>query len=149
MTDESKEEGRWVSIDDPVFVDPTDPLFRFQVDYVLTGQNPPERLYHYTTADGLLGILESRTVWATHINYLNDKHELHHAEKVLSLELRERAERSDVNVEERQALLAAAESLEKHRSDREAYVFSLTENGDQLSQWRAYGSSATGYSLGW
>ena len=39
------------------------PLVRFE---------PAGVLYHYTSASGLLGILESSTIRATHYRYLND-----------------------------------------------------------------------------
>ena len=39
------------------------------------GQAEPELLYHYTTLDGLLGILDKRELWATGISYLNDTFE--------------------------------------------------------------------------
>ena len=32
----------------------------------------PKILYHYTSSTGLLGILTSKSVWGTHVNYLND-----------------------------------------------------------------------------
>jgi hypothetical protein len=35
----------------------------------------PDDLYHYTTAAGLHGILESNTLWGTHAAYLNDSQE--------------------------------------------------------------------------
>jgi hypothetical protein len=35
-----------------------------------------EKLYHYTTLDGLLGILKTKSIWATHCRYLNDYSEL-------------------------------------------------------------------------
>ncbi|WP_258131017.1 hypothetical protein [Microbacterium sp. MYb66] len=38
--------------------------------------NMPKVLYHYTAAAGLAGILESSTIWATDIHYLNDYTEL-------------------------------------------------------------------------
>ena len=31
-----------------------------------------ERLYHYTTWDGLVGILKNQSLWATHHRFLND-----------------------------------------------------------------------------
>ena len=31
-----------------------------------------KRLFHYTTWDGLVGILESQSLWATHHRFLND-----------------------------------------------------------------------------
>ena len=35
-----------------------------------------EKLYHYTTWDGLLGILQTKTLWATHYRFLNDYSEI-------------------------------------------------------------------------
>jgi hypothetical protein len=35
-----------------------------------------EKLYHYTTWDGLLGILQTQTLWATHYKFLNDYSEI-------------------------------------------------------------------------
>jgi hypothetical protein len=39
----------------------------------------PPLLYHYTDATGLLGIVQSRAIWATHIRYLNDAQEFDYA----------------------------------------------------------------------
>lgn len=33
-------------------------------------------LMHYTTADGLMGIVTSKTLWATHARFLNDSEEV-------------------------------------------------------------------------
>jgi hypothetical protein len=38
-------------------------------------------LFHYTDANGLLGILRSRSLWATHFQSLNDTSEMHYAIK--------------------------------------------------------------------
>jgi len=38
-------------------------------------QAQPKLLYHYTTQEGLLGILEKASIWATHYRYLNDASE--------------------------------------------------------------------------
>jgi len=35
-----------------------------------------KKLYHYTTWEGLLGILQTQTLWATHYRFLNDYSEL-------------------------------------------------------------------------
>ena len=35
-----------------------------------------EKLYHYTTWDGLLGILQTHSLWATHYKFLNDYSEI-------------------------------------------------------------------------
>ena len=39
------------------------------------GLREPELLYHYTTQEGLLGILEKECIWATHFRCLNDTSE--------------------------------------------------------------------------
>ena len=41
----------------------------------LKNDKPPEILYHYTTAKGLLGIFNTKSIWATHVSYLNDEQE--------------------------------------------------------------------------
>lgn len=38
----------------------------------------PDELFHYTNINGLKGILETQTLWATHYAYLNDSQELKH-----------------------------------------------------------------------
>ncbi|MGO9437248.1 MAG: hypothetical protein ACLP00_23505 [Terracidiphilus sp.] len=40
---------------------------------------PEDLLYQYTGKQGLLGILESGTIWATHYLFLNDQSELQEA----------------------------------------------------------------------
>lgn len=46
-------------------------------DSTETKPNPSESrsLFHYTTANGLIGILKSQSLWATHANFLNDSAE--------------------------------------------------------------------------
>src|SRR2546422_3270442 len=39
-------------------------------------RSPPDVLYHYTTRKPLHDILESRSVFASHIRYLNDAQEM-------------------------------------------------------------------------
>lgn len=40
---------------------------------------PPDSLYHYTNAAGLLSILAFSRLWATNAYYLNDRLEIDHA----------------------------------------------------------------------
>ena len=35
-----------------------------------------DKLYHYTTFDGLIGILQTQSLWATHYKFLNDFSEI-------------------------------------------------------------------------
>jgi hypothetical protein len=38
---------------------------------------PPDTLYHYTGQLGLLGMTQTRELWATKIQYMNDAAEFH------------------------------------------------------------------------
>jgi hypothetical protein len=40
---------------------------------------PPTHLSHYTSADGLMGIIKSRALFATNISFMNDLTEIDHA----------------------------------------------------------------------
>jgi hypothetical protein len=51
-----------------------------------------EILYHYTTAAGLMGIVQSRTLRATNAEFLNDAQELQFGRSRLRDALLERAE---------------------------------------------------------
>lgn len=44
-------------------------------------------LFHYTTLEGLRGILESQTLWATHYRFLNDSTEIEHLRAKLKEQL--------------------------------------------------------------
>lgn len=41
-------------------------------------------LFHYTDTHGLMGIINSRALWATDINFLNDSDEFHAGVKTLT-----------------------------------------------------------------
>src|SRR5579859_5166405 len=65
---------------------------------VLTGalsQNPPRTLYHYTTQSGLLGIIQSGEIWATHTQYLNDQKEYRHATELVASIIAQRLQDAD------------------------------------------------------
>jgi len=107
----------------------------------------PARLYHYTSPAGLIGIVTTRTLWATHVRFLNDTAELNHALTPLraSIELRigDRRHFSEPEIDLLQAMLGMV-----GRGSHFVYVAALTERRDDLSQWRAYCPSAGGYAFG-
>ena len=106
---------------------------------------PPERLFHYTSADGLLGIVHSGELWATNVVHLNDASELADARSLLSL-LLEQLETWKLSENVRFFLTTIPVYLEKMSLDY--FVICFCPNGDLLSQWRAYGARGTGYSIG-
>lgn len=108
----------------------------------LLAQSPPVELFHYTSQAGLLGILESRMIRASKISHLNDA-----AELALAVGLaRKHIDSLDIEAEIKSELLGDIEDIEG--SSINIFVFSLTERGDQLSQWRGYTPTGAGYSIG-
>jgi hypothetical protein len=106
---------------------------------------PQGLLHHYTTAPGLIGIFETRTMWATSIRHLNDSEEYVHALKILRTLLESRLEDE---AGDKKALFE--EWLKDIQPDTKDSVFvtSFSEMPDLLSQWRAYANCDSAYSVG-
>lgn len=111
-----------------------------------------EWLYHYTTPEGLIGIVRDNCLWATDAFYINDANELLGGARLAHEQLRKIRERTN---DEQQAeridwLLHDTRDIGTTKSMR-AFVCSLSEKGDLLSQWRAYcpgGGFAIGFPVG-
>ncbi|MHA1613670.1 MAG: DUF2971 domain-containing protein [Candidatus Thorarchaeota archaeon] len=105
-------------------------------------------LYHYTSPDGLLGILENGVIRASDVRFSNDSTEFEHGlsliRTLLSDMLRDDHDKQEAEILE--GLADYCDSLSKHLQS--AYVFSLSEVADDLSQWRSYTPSTGGYALG-
>lgn len=119
-------------------------------DPAVDASGAPSRLFHYTTALGLLGIVQHSVLWATDARFLNDAEELEHAYELFADELPNIASPAE----------DPAHFLHEHRADfarifdqykdlvgRElsarkfpVYVACFCESPDLLSQWRAYGA---------
>jgi hypothetical protein len=102
-------------------------------------------LYHYTTLDALLSIVQHSALWATHIRYMNDTSE----QNVLWNLLRKGAERrlQDQQCPNREWL---TEVLQVTENPRQTDVFAVCfskDGGNRLSQWRGY-SQGRGVSIG-
>lgn len=123
------------------------PSIRFVSNRFLELQQgiPPSALYHYTDQSGLLGILQSGTLWATKVQYMNDATEFDISVTLETL-LTPRLEHLQ-NSGEREALKAVISQL-----DAILYVnicaFSFCRDRDLLSQWRGYSASGAGYAIG-
>ena len=100
----------------------------------------PELLYHYTTQEGLLGILEKACIWATHYRYLNDASEGQIVSKLLIEELTKRT--GDEGV------ISQGKRILSEITSQDVYATSFSEHGNLLSQWRAYSGISGGYSIG-
>ena len=111
---------------------------------------PPE-LYHYTSAQGLRGILESGKLRATNFAYLNDAEELSYGKDLALRVLRETfTTQTDARSSEldRLPFEFAAWNLDEVGSNVDYYIASFCEEADLLSQWRGYGHHGSRYCIG-
>jgi hypothetical protein len=105
----------------------------------------PATVHHYTSAGALAGILKDTAIRATNFAFLNDPSEVQHGrDLVLSLLATKRTELAP----NKQNFIDAIVEQLKHQMLAEVYVSCFSSQGDDLSQWRAYGSAAERYSLG-
>jgi hypothetical protein len=107
---------------------------------------PKGLLYHYTTLNGLLGIVRSNTLWASDIRYMNDSAELKHSADLIRVEVQKRITRGRGKV----GLLGQFTDWISHRITNGHMLFgaSFRSDGNLLSQWRGYSSNGKGVSLG-
>jgi len=130
-------------------------------------------LMHYTTAGGLMGIVASGCLWATHAAFLNDAQEIIHffdarlpsiADDAVQAYVDKLAERPDIA--QRMSDDGGAEAISKAESARlvasmrkvtlavnQPHIFSMSAARDDLirrngllSQWRGYGTDG-GYAI--
>jgi hypothetical protein len=101
-------------------------------------------LYHYTSLDGLIGIINGNSVWASHCKYLNDSTEYIHALNFpISLS-------NDIYMED-DYLSPFGFSMRKALDEmkhNDVYVSSFSEKSDLLSQWRGYCPPGRGVCIG-
>lgn len=107
----------------------------------------PDRLFHYTTAEGMLGILSSKEFWATHMSYLNDSSELSYGSTLVAERLANLSKLYDALPQWKAFLDLAHSNRNAFDNILEAYAICFCTNGDLLSQWRGYGLSGGGYSI--
>jgi hypothetical protein len=106
------------------------------------GQAEPELLYHYTTQEGLLGMLDNEKIWATHIRYLNDTSEGKILFATFMDQLLSAYETIDSDI------LVNGLTMATWATSQNVFIASFSERKDSLSQWRAYSGKALGFSIG-
>ena len=134
----------WQDPDEPSYLD-ANKVAGQEIQRRLNQMSSTPVIYHYTSVAGLMGIAESASLWLTDFAYLNDAREIQHglrsAEEVLQ-EIMDSDEYSWANP-------LIAEWIHKFRNAEPPRIcigcFSL--DGDNLSQWRAYGGISVGFSV--
>lgn len=106
------------------------------------------KLFHYTTLDGLEGILQAKCLWATDFATLNDSSEIHYAKRFINnhildyLKKEDYYDRDDIN----EISDIVVDSVYKATGDN-IFILSFCEHNDSylaknglLSMWRGYKS---------
>jgi hypothetical protein len=95
--------------------------------------DPPDKVYHYTTAAGFNGIAREAMLRATNFGYLNDPSELRYGRN-LALQLLESAARSGPGGD----LIAQTGCALEAKAVSETYVSCFTTLGDDPKLWMEY-----------
>jgi len=107
---------------------------------------PPRQLYHYTSTQGLYGILTSGSVWASDLGYLNDASELTYAAGLIEKEIG--ALKHSVNEHVSELFRRSQSEASPDNASNGYLAICFCAKGDLLSQWRAYADSGKGCALG-
>lgn len=122
----------------------------------------PERLYHYTTTAGFKSIIESKSLHASSIEFLNDRRELRFLDSFLVPRLKSRFRQIFLDLRQRKIAKSSMDIEMVAQHDAEAFVSALhavsskdapifvcsfcraatfeAEKSGLLSQWRGYGA---------
>lgn len=99
-------------------------------------------IYHYTSAAGLLGIVDNHSLWATEAFGLNDVSELRHGWRFVNKWLASQV--VDEVIEEMQQHVEG--DTDRYMSV-EVFMCCASTLPDDASQWRLYADNARGYSI--
>jgi hypothetical protein len=108
----------------------------------------PKLLNHYTTAQGLIGILKSNVLWASNLYYMNDFSELRYSTNLIESELDRAIKSSLKDSSESGPPKSLANLFAKLEGSYSVYASCFCKDEDKLSQWRAYSEKGTGYCIG-
>lgn len=98
----------------------------------------PTIIFHYTDANGLIGMVDKGKIWATHVSRLNDFSEHLHGIKIVADCVRNAMPTSSMPL---------VDKIFSECKKAETYVASYSTAYDLLSQWRGYSGGNVGYCL--
>lgn len=95
-----------------------------------------ESLFHYTTIQGLFGIVESNCFWLTNIEYMNDLSETKYASELIKKMLFDICEKVEYSYD----FVDYLKHINNIESNyEECYIACFSSDGDSLPMWIMYG----------
>ncbi len=114
--------------------------------------NPPDTLYHYTSAAGLSGIVSQNGMYSSPAFSMNDPKELIYGLEVIEETCMEILKGSATNIEKQVALSLQQNPIVISKDYTSMFgvlmLISFSEKEDNLSQWRCYADDGRGFSIG-
>ena len=107
--------------------------------------HPPEILYHYCSNTSFLEIIKQGQLWLTDINKMNDSAEERWAANLVRKLHRELRKEDGAS---KWFYKYYPRKYESKRMTARKFIACFSENGDTLSQWRAYADNGTGMAIG-
>jgi hypothetical protein len=116
--------------------------------FTFVNTNIKEKLFlsHYTDLNGLLGILNLKSLWASNAFFLNDSSEVEYGLN-LSHDLFNDFYKSIKNIRVKKDLESFYDNYSGFVPSSNLFLVSFCEDGDLLSLWRGYTSNCEGVSL--
>jgi hypothetical protein len=112
------------------------------------GSALPVELWHYTNAEGLIGILKTGRIWSTQVACVNDTLEQRYFGNLVHEAVKaRRAQNADPALA---VMLRIGDEALANRDFSSAghFVACFSEVEDDLGQWRGYGGGECGYAVG-
>ncbi|HXJ40003.1 MAG TPA: DUF2971 domain-containing protein, partial [Bryobacteraceae bacterium] len=110
----------------------------------------PSRVFHYTDTRALKSIVTNGELWASHVDYVNDSQEFRYARAFIDTAFERRIAQSAPDIAPKIGKLRDVYRTHSFlwQSTSDVYIACFCEEGDLLSQWRAYPSRGQGFALG-
>lgn len=108
----------------------------------IPSQDTPERLFHYCSSESLFKIIESQKLWLSSAKYSHDPDEIRIVKKILE---------SRMEIETGEFKKFITDLLLKYTVYEDGltpFIFCLSEEFDDLSQWRYYSNDGKGFLIG-
>ena len=102
-------------------------------------------VYHYTSADGISGIIDKHEIWMSNTTFTNDTTELKALENATGI-LKDNDFTNDAVKERWHEMVDRTRINEMTEPDY--YMASFSRKRDSLEQWRAYGNFCIGFEAG-
>jgi len=98
-------------------------------------------VYHYTSAPGLIAVVESGRIWASEASSLNDRAEVPQGWESLQSHLH-----NHKNAPAGRWLMKYA-MQDRNKEPHDVFMLCASTRDDDANQWRLYGASGRGYSI--